>query len=85
MRHLHAARQGRKPWVLVVDGASIHWTKLCKEEAVKLGINMVKNVPYMPETNGIEMFWQRAKTLYRAIGTKVLLSGEQRDLFAEAK
>jgi hypothetical protein len=37
---------------------------------------MIKNIPYMPETNGIEMLWARAKILYRAIGTKVLVRGD---------
>ena len=76
MRYLHGVRQGRKPYIIVVDGASIHWTKLCKEEAAMLGITLVKNIPYMPDTNGIEMFWARAKVLYKAIGTQVLVRGD---------
>ena len=46
---------------------------------------MIKNIPYFPETNGIEMYWARAKVVFRRTGTEVLLRGEKRDLFKEAK
>ena len=42
---------------LFLDNASIHKHKDVEDEAVKLDIPFIFNLPYYPELNGIEKLW----------------------------
>ena len=80
---LHAKQKG--PYFLFLDNCSIHLTNDVRQQAAKLKVPLVFNVPYSPWFNGIEHFWAQSKRIYKKIGTRTLLSGEKRDLFKEAR
>ena len=40
------------------------------------------NVPYCPEFNAIELYWARAKKLFRSKITDIKIKGEEVDLVA---
>ena len=51
--------------VLMLDNASIHKGKACKEFCLAHDIHIVWNVPYQPWYNSQEYFWQHAKKSWR--------------------
>ena len=58
---------GPGPRTLLLDNASIHKAKATVAHAHSLGFNIVWNVPYRPEFNGIEYVWSIAKRNFRNI------------------
>ena len=46
------------------DNASVH--HLAARSAPELGVEVIWNAPYRPDLNGIEFFWARLKSEYRA-------------------
>ena len=51
--------------VVLLDNAKIHKTNALRHIVDQKGINLVYNVPYQPQFNGIELFWGQAKKLFR--------------------
>ena len=48
-----------------MDNCGIHTAKEVIEEAQRLRVFIVKNVPYCPWFNGIERIWGRMKWIFR--------------------
>jgi transposase len=48
---------------ILLDNARIHHSKIVKEYTNKEGINMLYNVPYMPEYNPIEKVFSKIKPI----------------------
>ena len=69
---------------MYLDNCRIHCTLIFKDWAKQVGVPLVYGVPYMPAYCGIENFWSAVKRTYRSIGSKVMLSGKNRDLAGEA-
>jgi len=67
-----------------LDGCRIHSTLAVRAWALECAIPLLRGVPYQPQFSGIENFWSQSKNLFRQIGTKTILSGQQRDLTREA-
>ena len=59
--------RAKKPWALFIDNASYHGKEggLVEKYCEKMDIALIKNVPYRPDFNAIEMVWARAKQNYR--------------------
>ena len=53
--------------VLLVDNLSVHKTKEAKKAYADLNITPVYNVPYSPEFNGIEFYWNLVKGHYKKL------------------
>ena len=52
---------------IFLDNASINKARSTRATAASLQIELVYNIPYMPQTNGIEQLWCYAKREYRKI------------------
>jgi transposase len=46
------------------DNASYHRSPAVLKAARKMGIELVRNIPYRPDFNGIEILWRKAKSTY---------------------
>jgi len=51
--------------LLILDGSSVHKSKLVLEAFEKSGINAVFLPPYSPDLNPIELFWAKMKTFLK--------------------
>ena len=63
------AEYGPKPKLaLFMDNARIHRANIVRDEAAgpEINIELVWNIAYRPDLNGIELVWRRAKWLYKA-------------------
>ena len=65
---------GPGPRTLMLDNASIHRAKATVAHAESLGFNIVWNVPYHPEFNGIEYVWSIAKSHFKKVQLQRMLS-----------
>ena len=57
----------------MLDNASIHRAATTQRLASQLGFDIVWNVPYHPEFNGIEYVWNIAKQLFREVQLQRML------------
>jgi len=48
-----------------VDNLQVHKTKRVRDLCAEAGINLIFNVPYSPEFNGIESYWSLVKSKYK--------------------
>ena len=60
------------------DNASIH-ARPGRETAPQLKIEVIRNAPYRPDLNGIELFWGRLKRAYRKELTRLRSQGLEWD------
>ena len=58
-------KEGR-PFVLFWDNCSTHRSKVVTAELDLMGVEGIRNVPYRPEFNGIEVWWVKVKKEFRA-------------------
>ena len=68
---------------IMLDNASIHRSKATVDHARLLDFQMIWNVPYHPEFNGIEYVWAVVKARFRAIQTQRMM-GTKACSFVEA-
>jgi transposase len=64
------AKQIKKTTVVILDNASIHTSKLFKEQIHKwkeLGLQLLFLPPYSPELNKIEILWKHMKYHYHKL------------------
>lgn len=57
---------------ILMDNSSVHRSQLVKTKIEELQINVLWNVPYSPQYNGIELFWALAKRNFRTQMLQVL-------------
>ena len=57
----------------MLDNASIHRAATTQRLASQLGFEIIWNVPYHPEFNGIEYVWNIAKQLFREVQLQRML------------
>ena len=76
---------GTRKYFLQLDNCRIHTTLAVKAWAREKNVPLVMGVPYAPEYTGIENYWAQCKRSFKKIGTKVILSGAERDLMSEAE
>jgi transposase len=58
------------------DNASIHKAASVQRFMLDNNILQIMNVPYCPEFNAIELYWARAKKLFRSKITDIKIKGE---------
>ena len=75
---------GTRKYFLQLDNCRIHTTVAVKAWASEAQVPLLMGVPYCPQYSGIETFWAGAKRTFRQLGTKVILSGAERNLMQEA-
>ena len=51
--------------ILILDGCSVHKSKLVLKAFEECGINAVFLPPYSPDLNPIELFWAKVKTFLK--------------------
>ena len=76
LRILRESTQRRKVAVFF-DNCGIHTAKDVIEEASRLRIHIVRNVPYCPWFNGIERIWGRMKWIFRREILRLKLNKER--------
>ena len=52
---------------IFLDNLSAHKSFVFTNKARELGIQLIYNIPYCPHLNGIEQYWNRAKSQYRNV------------------
>ena len=69
LRQVRAALGPAEKLALFWDNCRIHLATMVKELAAsnEIDIELVLNVPYRPDMNGIELLWAEAKRRYRAM------------------
>lgn len=79
IRFLRKLREKNKRGRLAVfvDNCGIHTAADVLDEAHKLRILIVKNVPYSPWFNGIESVWGRMKWIFRREVLRLKIDGER--------
>jgi hypothetical protein len=58
----------------------VHRAHETTKHASNIGIDLLWNVPYRPDLNGIEMVWGMAKASYRSIMLQQMLGAVQEKL-----
>jgi transposase len=51
--------------ILILDGCSVHRSRLVCETFKRYGINVIFLPPYSPDLNPIELFWSKIKTFLK--------------------
>lgn len=72
LRRLRGRTPGRL--TILLDNASIHKTRRVKELCRELKIDIIYNVPYCPQFNGIEHVWAMAKAKYKTMVAQMFVS-----------
>ena len=66
LERLHAS-VADQPMAVLLDNCKIHKARVTTEVVERLHINMLWNVPYRPDLNGIEFVWAIAKRRFRQL------------------
>ncbi len=66
LERLHAL-VADQPMAVLLDNCKIHKARVTTEVVERLDINMIWNVPYRPDLNGIEFVWAIAKRRFRQL------------------
>ena len=66
LQQIRASVGKRKKVAVFWDNATCHRANIVTQEAKKLKIELVKNLSYRPDLNGIELAWKTAKEMYRS-------------------
>ena len=74
-------RKNVNQYSVFLDNASIHRSKNVLQFAAERGIDLLFNVPYRPDLNGIEYFWADMKKLYRRRVLDAKVQGKKFDQF----
>ncbi len=65
---------------MLLDNCTVHRAKESTVHAATIGIDLLWNVPYRPDLNGIEMVWGMAKVQYRSLMLQQMLGAIQERL-----
>ena len=65
LQELRDQTDSERPIGMFLDNAKIHKTPGVQETAQRCNIELLFNLPYRPDLNGIERFWGLAKSAYR--------------------
>jgi len=68
-----ADKVSHRPLTVLLDNCSIHKARVSKTLAQRLKIDLLWNVPYRPELNGIEFVWSIAKRRFRRMQLQRML------------
>jgi len=63
---------------VLLDNCQVHKSKVSRRQANELGINLIWNVPYCPQFNGIELYWAIIKQKFKK-KTLAILTGIERE------
>jgi hypothetical protein len=62
-----SAVMAHRPLTVLLDNCKIHNTDSCQEVYAERAIDVLWNVPYRPDLNGIEFVWAIAKRSFRQL------------------
>lgn len=70
---------------LFLDNLSVHKASLVAKVAEEVQVQLIFNVPYSPQFNGIEMYWSLVKRVYKNSALQRLLKGNHQSDIALIK